>query len=1040
MLFKLINVLFLVCGCKGSMDTFHRLAVDYPSKFKLHRGLTAARVIPDQYIVVMNSNRSHVSTQGTSRRLSPSLKTTKSASEVNPLLSTLLDGTLDNNREGDFRVMVNNVYTQIFNGFSATLSPLAARFVLDDPNVASVEPNTLASIADVQRNPPWNLDRVDQSNSQLDNVFNTGSLNGEGVSIYILDTGINANHNDFVGRIQRSVDFVKDGNGPRDCNGHGTHCASTAAGTRWGVAKKALLNSVRVLGCNGSGSWSGILSGLDWSVQQITRRGQTGVISMSLGGQRSSILDRAVASAVRQGAVVVVAAGNEDSNACNSSPANEPLAITVGATTQRDARASFSNFGTCVDIFAPGVSIRAASHLSDTGTTLLSGTSMACPHVSGAAALELQKLRRNGRPTTPAIVDDQLIRSATRGVLSNLRGGPNLLLRIPRSDTSPNPNPSPILPTPGNRPPPTCRTIDFTPCVFPFVFRGVEYTTCTTDHDPNGDLWCSTRTDPNTNKHLAGFWGVCDMKSCEPVCTMQTKNGKNCAFPFIYKNVVHQQCTTVDDPLNKPWCSTKVSANKQHISGSGNWGHCAMNCPPDENQPMPMPTPRPPRPTPRQSRPPPRPTPPQPAPQPAPVPPIDCELLDAINDVRVLNQLPPLVMDIRLYLAAKKHGLDMGERNYFSHVSPTGSTPAERVSNEGYKWRSVAENIAAGYQTVEDVVNGWINSDGHFRNIKCTQCTRTGIAKVVVPNSQWTNYYVQVFASGDDDPNRVVPCQDPNPIFPIPRPVPPTLLPTRFPTLRPTNMRPPPPTTFPTNRPTTAQPTPFPTRSSTPVPTIVIPPTSNPTSRPFPTTSPNTNRNEDVPQQDDDTLDNVDNTCRTLPAVGRDAESCVFPFVYKSVLYSSCTVIDHNRPWCATATNQFGQFINDAWGVCNLDRCPIDNNEICQLQTMDAAWTNRETRLLSVGSSFTVLNTDQNLIYDNNTNTTNAIPATTTKKKWSTLLILTICSVVCNVLLLVYTLHKHYTPKKKTSLTPPITTNTVPTRETIAPICSSASL
>ena len=1032
MLFTFLKVCCLLHGSVAHLDTFRQLATEYPNKFRLRRGLTVANVIPDQYIVVMNNNQSHVFTQHFSstststshananlRRLFPSMKTTDSTIETNSLLSSLLDGTLDESREGDFRVMVNDVYTQIFDGFSATLSPLAARFVLDDPNVASVEPNMLASIADVQRNPPWNLDRVDQSNSRLDGVFDAGSLNGEGVSVYILDTGINANHNDFVGRVERSVDFVKDGNGPRDCNGHGTHCASTAVGTRWGVAKKALLNSVRVLGCNGSGSWSGILSGLDWSVQQITRSGKTGVISMSLGGQRSSILDRAVASAVRQGAVVVVAAGNEDSDACNSSPANEPLAITVGATTRSDARASFSNFGTCVDIFAPGVSIRAASHLSDTGTTLLSGTSMACPHVSGAVALELQKLRRSGRSTSPSVVSEQLQQSATKGVLRNLRGGPNLLLRIPRSDGVPNPNPTPPAPTPGSEPPSTCRTTDFTPCVFPFVFRGVEYTSCTTDHDPNGDLWCSTRTDSNTNKHISGFWGVCEQDTCEPVCTMQTEEGTNCVFPFVYKNIAHQQCTTVDDPLGKPWCSTQVSDTQQHVTG--NWGHCAMNCP---NAPDLTPTPT------TASQPLPEPRPPNTSPIPDP---IDCELLDAINDVRALNRLPLLKMDVRLYRAAQKHAQDMGDRNYFSHVSPTGSTPAERVSTEGYTWRSVAENIAAGYTTVVDVVNGWVNSDGHFRNIKCTQCTRTGIAKVVVSNSQWTNYYVQVFASGDDDPDSVASCDAPT------RPLPsPTLRPTRFPTLRPTSQRS--PTQFPT-----LQPTQFPTFTPTRVP--VANPTPQQAPSIFPSALPTANPIRNGPQQDDDILDTVDDTCKTIPSVGRVAQPCVFPFVYKSVLYTSCTVIDHNRPWCATATNQFGQFINDAWGVCNLERCPIDNGETCQLQTMNAAWTDRETRMLSLGAH-TIFNADDMVVFDSGTRlhtntTTNATPATK-QKEWSTLLIATICSVVCNVVLLVYTLHKYYmNTHKNTQLTPPITTTaqgyTTP-RESLNSMCSSASL
>lgn len=982
------SILFALYTILANTHTVHQLHQEYPDKFKMHRDLTVANIIPDQYIVVMNNNRSHVSTQAhasshTLRRLIPSVHSNLPASDTDKLLSTLLDGTLANERDSDFRAMVNSVYTHIFDGFSATLSPLAARYVLEDPNVESVEPNMLASIADTQRNPSWNLDRIDQSTSRLDQLFDTGTLDGEGVSIYVLDTGINANHNDFAGRVQQSVDFVKDGNGPSDCNGHGTHCASTAMGARWGVAKKALLNGVRVLGCSGSGSWSGILSGLDWSVQQIENSPLTGVISMSLGGPKSSILDRAVASAVSKGAVVVVAAGNENSNACGTSPANEPLVIAVGASTQTDQRASFSNYGACVDIFAPGVSVRAANHLSNTGTTLLSGTSMACPHVSGAAALEIQKLKRNNRVITPTTVRNALLRSATRGVLGNLRGGPNLLLRVPASSTD-VPTPTPRQPSP----PSTCRTTEDVPCVFPFVFRGTEYTTCTTDHDPNGQAWCSTRTEPDTNTHLSGFWGVCDKSTCEPVCIVQTEAGDNCVFPFVFKGVVHDTCTTVDDPLNKPWCSTQVEAGtNQHISGE--WGHCVLRCPDDTPAPTPKPTPSA-----------------EPGVQPDPV---DCELLDAINDVRALNGLPVLVMDTRLYIAAQKHARDMGVRDYFSHVSPSGSTPAQRVEDEGYRWRSVAENIAAGYTTVEDAVNGWVNSDGHFRNIKCTQCTRTGIAKVVLPNSKWNSYYVQVFASGDDDGDTLMSC---GPSIPAPFPSP-TQRPTPFPTRLPSRLP-------------SRQPTPRPTLSPTlsPSPTLTPDTTIRPTQ--FPTGTPT----DSQPATDDDTIDNVDDTCRTLVSVDSPPRTCVFPFVYNSVLYSRCTVVDNNRPWCATATNTFGQFINGEWGVCDLDVCEIDA-ETCQLHTLNAPWSNTETLVLSVASTRASQPNDSQ---QNNTTTFQPTPASKAHKM-SPLLIGTICSGVLNVVLLVNTVARDFC-KTRTVMEHPRISSAVSTTKDTTPRAS----
>lgn len=986
MLFKLSKcclhlLLTLASANTESWNTIQRLQEEYPQKFRVHRELTVASVIPDQYIVVMSKNRTHITTQDSSfstqqdknfrRRLFPE---EKNNGEVNTLLSTLIDGTLENQREGDFRVMVDNVYTHIFDGFSATLSPLAARFVLDDPNVESVEPNMLASIATRQKNPTWNLDRIDQQTSTLDLQFNTGSLNGEGVPIYILDTGVNERHNDFAGRIQNSVDFVKDGKGSRDCNGHGTHCASTALGTRWGVAKKALLNSVRVLDCNGSGSWSGILSGLDWSVQQIVNQGRLGVISMSLGGQKSSILDRAVGSAVRQGALVIVAAGNEDSNACGTSPANEPLAIAVGASTQRDQRASFSNFGPCVDIYAPGVSIRAASHLSDTGTTLLSGTSMACPHVSGAAALEIQNMNIEGQLTTPNTVRTQILNSATRGVLSNLRGGPNLLLRVPFRSGNVEPTPN-LRPSPQPRPPSTCQTLDRTPCIFPFVFRNVQYNTCTTDHDPNGQPWCSTRTEPNTNKHLSGFWGNCDMSTCDPTCVMKTVEGKNCVFPFVFKGIIHNECTSVDDPQSKRWCSTKVDPNtNEHVAKDGNWGHCVMNCPilPTRN-PTSIPTPSNPL------------SPPVPTPQNINIPPIDCKLFDAINDVRALNNLPTLKLDSRLHRAAQKHSEDMATQNYFSHVSPSGSTPAQRVSKEGYQWESVSENIAAGYSTVEDVVNGWVNSPGHFQNILCSSCTHTGISKVTAIDSQWGTYYTQVFASGDSPrTNEDDVCESPT----FPRPTPSFRNPTLVPTLEPSRL----PTEFPTNMPSK-----FPTSTPT------NPQTTLPTPSPIrvPTLSPN------EPRLDDDTLDNVDQTCRTLAVLDDITKTCVFPFVYKSVLYTKCTVVDHNRPWCATATNAFGQFINGQWGVCDLDRCNI-GDEICQLQMMNGAWSNKETQLLAFSFDQTHHMTAQQTQVNRQEDIV-ILPVNQTKssaKKMSVLLICTISSAILNIMFCVYTVYK----------------------------------
>lgn len=907
----------------------------------------SAQVIPDEYIVVMRDNRTRVTTQpvhtasvnaAANASTLPANVFSSNPRQLTTSHSTLMSSLLqaETERGSDFSVFIDRVYSTVLDGFTATLSPLAARFVLDDPGVLFVEPNMRAAVAAPQPNPPWNLDRVDQRRRPLNRQYDTGTLNGKGVGVFILDTGINPNHNDYAGRVARTVNFVRDGRSPVDCNGHGTHCASTAVGSRWGVAKEASLYGVRVLGCDGSGDWGAILSGLDWSVNIIRSLPQrTGVISMSLGGGRSSVLDRAVANAVNEGAVVVVAAGNEDSNACGTSPANEPLAIAVGATTQQDARASFSNYGSCVDLFAPGVGIRAASHRSNTGTTVLSGTSMACPHVAGASALEIQSIRRrdpNLGTISPFTVRTGLLAVATPGVLTNLRGGPNLLLRVPSSAMpapapapGPNPRPNPA-PTPSNAP---CRTVRGQPCVFPFVFRGVTYESCTREHDPDGRAWCSTRTDPSTGKHLSGFWGHCVSSGpgntdprCDPPCVTQTDRGETCVFPFVFKGVRHTTCTTVDDPLNQPWCSTQtVPGSDKHVKGR--WGHCvtdgtgsATDCPPPR-APTRAPTRPPIRPTPRPNRPTPRPN------RPTPVPPVDCELLEAINDVRALNQLPPLQMDARLYRAALDHGKDMGERGYFAHVSPDGSTPADRIAEEGYtRWTSVAENIAAGYTSVPDVVNGWVNSPGHFGNIKCTRCTHTGIAKVNVPGSTWRTYYVQVFASGDVDRSEWVSCDDND--NEVPPPPAPTPRPTPFPTR-------PRPTAFPTAFPTSAPPTRTPTfRRPLPVPQ----PTDPPPPPPCVATSSNRSSVSSVARLD---------VCHTVPSVeAPTADACIFPFVHNAVIYTQCTSADHNRPWCATAVNARREVVPGQWGNCDLHTCAVPS-ESCQLVALNAPWSAVET-------------------------------------------------------------------------------------------------
>ena len=285
----------------------------------------------------------------------------------------------------------------------------------------------------------WGQDRIDQTTLPLDDRFSTTNR-GNGSTIFIVDTGISA-HTEFAGRLTTGYDSINDGNGTTDCHGHGTHVASTAAGETLGVASDALVVPVRVLDCDGSGSTSGVLAGLSWirSVDLGTRRG---VVNLSLGGGASTTLDNAVAQLTAEGFVVTVAAGNEAQNACDVSPAREPAALTVGATTQSDARSWYSNFGSCIDLFAPGDSIVGAGLSSSTARQTMSGTSMASPHAAGAAAIAFTAWPS----ASPSDVIRLLVEDATTNVLSSIgTDSPNRLLMVageslPASDTPSTPH------------------------------------------------------------------------------------------------------------------------------------------------------------------------------------------------------------------------------------------------------------------------------------------------------------------------------------------------------------------------------------------------------------------------------------------------------------------------------------------------------------------------------------------------------------------------------------------------------------------------
>ncbi len=360
-------------------------------------GVAAIGAVPGRYVVMLRADR--VGTQGavaSARRLA-----------------------------GD---AVGRVFGVRTPGFTAQLTPQAALRLAADPAVAVVEPDRVVRVATTQRRAPWNLDRIDTRSRAYSGTY-TPSDAGGGVRAYVIDTGIRISHREFGGRASYGHDFV-DGGGANDCAGHGTHVAATLGGARYGVAKNVRLVAVRVLGCDGTGLLSNVIAGVTWVTDYAVK---PAVANLSIGGGSSAALDQAVASSIASGVTYAVAAGNEAGNACFGSPSDVRAAITVAATDRNDRRASFSNYGNCVDLFAPGVGIPSAVSSSNTATATMDGTSMAAPHVAGAAALILA-----AHPTySPATVQTILIRQAATRRVQDRSGSPDRLLYVPPPPAAP---------------------------------------------------------------------------------------------------------------------------------------------------------------------------------------------------------------------------------------------------------------------------------------------------------------------------------------------------------------------------------------------------------------------------------------------------------------------------------------------------------------------------------------------------------------------------------------------------------------------------
>lgn len=413
-----LGVGIVLAGCQDTVAPVADAGVsDFPSATAMSRSVGQERqLIKDQYIVVFREG-------------------TVDAEDRARGIVKRAGGTL------------KHTYHSGIKGFAGRMSAAAARELSKDPSVAYIEQDQLITLgvgkpssgggkggkgrtrvdtatSGTQAGAPWGLDRVDQTELPLNGSYTFGA-SGSGVHAYIVDSGIRITHSEFSGRATGDFTIVDDGNGASDCNWHGTHVAGIVGGTTAGVAKAVRLHAVRVLDCNGSGSVSGLIAGLDWVA---ANRQLPAVANVSVLTAQSTALNEAVDRLVSTGVTVVVAAGNNSDDACNYSPASAASALSVGATTSSDGPAAFSNHGECIDLLAPGVDIMSSFYSSDSGLMPASGTSMAAPHVSGAAAVYLQ----NNPTAVPSTVVGALLGSGTSGRLTGLvPGTPNLLVRVP---------------------------------------------------------------------------------------------------------------------------------------------------------------------------------------------------------------------------------------------------------------------------------------------------------------------------------------------------------------------------------------------------------------------------------------------------------------------------------------------------------------------------------------------------------------------------------------------------------------------------------